>query len=68
MLSDLLLWNKIGRIVVLLAKRLNIDTERAFRLFYTSKVCDDLHNPETQLYLRSDSYIVEDTVRELQDR
>lgn len=37
MLSDLLMWNKIGRIVMLLAKRLRISPERAFDLFYTSE-------------------------------
>lgn len=37
MLSDLLMWNKIGRIVILLAKRLRISPERAFDLFYTSE-------------------------------
>mgnify|MGYP001196935333 CR=1 FL=1 len=29
MISDLLLWNKIGRIIVLLGERLNVSSERA---------------------------------------
>lgn len=37
MLSDLLMWNKIGRIVTLLAERLNVTSERALDIFYTSK-------------------------------
>lgn len=37
MLSDLLLWNKIGRIITQTAKQLNIAPERAFDIFYSSK-------------------------------
>ena len=36
MLSDLLMWNKIGRIVTLLSERLDISPERALDIFYTS--------------------------------
>lgn len=66
MLSDLLLWNKIGRIVTLLAERLNISSEHALDLFYTSKTCELLHDPSTLLYTFSDLYIVDDVVREIQ--
>ena len=66
MLSDLLLWNKIGRIVTLLSSQLNISQERALDLFYTSKTCERLHDPSTLLYTFSDGYIAEDVVRELQ--
>lgn len=66
MLSDLLLWNKIGRIVTLLAERLNISGEQALDLFYTSKTNEWLHDPSTLLYTFSDLYIVDDVIRELQ--
>ena len=66
MLSDLLLWNKIGRIVTLLSSQLNISQERALDLFYTSKTCERLHDPSTLLDTFSDGYIAEDVVRELQ--
>lgn len=66
MLSDLLLWNKIGRIVTLLSSQLNISQERALDLFYTSKTCERLHDPSTLLYTFSDGYIAEDVVREMQ--
>lgn len=66
MLSDLLLWNKIGRIVTLLAERLEISSECALDLFYTSKSCEQLHDPTTLLYTFSDLYIVDDVVREIQ--
>lgn len=66
MLSDLLLWNKIGRIVTLLSSQLNISQERALDLFYTSKTCERLHDPSTLLYTFSDGYIAENVVREMQ--
>jgi hypothetical protein len=66
MLSDLLMWNKIGRIVTLLSERLNITPERALDVFYTSKTNELLHDPSTLLYTFSDHYIVDDIVRELQ--
>ena len=36
MLSEILMWNKVGRVVTLIAKRLNISPERALDLFYSS--------------------------------
>ena len=68
MLSDLLMWNKIGRIVVLLSKRLDISLERALDIFYTSKTNERLHDPSTQLYTFSDRYIVDDVIREIQGK
>ncbi|MBR5687414.1 MAG: DUF3791 domain-containing protein [Prevotella sp.] len=67
MLSDLLLWNKIGRIVTLLSERLGISSEHALDLFYNSKTCERLHDPTTQLYMFSDMYIVDDVIREIQE-
>ena len=66
MLSDLLMWNKIGRIVALLAEQLNISGERALDIFYTSRTNERLHDEHTGLYLMSDRYIAEDVLRELQ--
>lgn len=68
MLSDLLLWNKIGRIITLLAERLNITSERALDIFYNSKTCEFLHDPSTLLYTFSDLYIVDDIVRETSEQ
>ncbi len=68
MLSDLLMWNKIGRIAMRLAERLGVSPLRALDVFYTSKVCDRLHNPDTELYIFSDSYIVDEIILELQGR
>lgn len=66
MLSDLLMWNKIGRIVILLAKRLDITPERALDLFYTSKTNEYLHDSSTLLYTFGDRYIVDEVIREIQ--
>lgn len=68
MISDLLLWNKIGRIIVLLGERLGISSERALHIFYSSETCERLHNPDTGLYLMGDLYIVNDVIREFQEK
>lgn len=68
MLSDLLMWNKIGRIVTLLAERLNVTSERALDIFYTSKTNERLHDEKTGLYLMSDLYLVDELIFELQGR
>ena len=66
MLSDLLMWNKIGRIVTLLSKRLDVSSERALDIFYTSRTNERLHDERTGLYLMSDLYIVDELLLELQ--
>ena len=65
MLSDLLMWNKIGRIVTLLSERLGISSERALDLFYSSRTNERLHDNDTGLYLMSDLYIVDELIMEL---
>ena len=58
MLSDILMWNKIGRIVTLLSQRLEVSSERALDLFYTSRTNERLHDEGTgQAILNSDSDI-----------
>ena len=66
MLSDMLMWNKIGRVVTLLADRLDISGERALDIFYSSKTNERLHDPSTLLYTFGDLYIVDEVIRELQ--
>lgn len=61
-----MMWNKIGRIVTLLAERLNISPVHALDIFYTSKTNERLHDPSTLLYTFGDRYIVDDVIRELQ--
>lgn len=66
MLNNLLMWNKIGRIAMRLSEKLEISPLRALDVFYTSKVCDRMHDPETELYTFSDAYIVDEILLELQ--
>jgi hypothetical protein len=51
-----------------LAKELNISNKNALDLFYRSKTCDELHNPETWLYTFSDSYIAEEVIDEMREK
>lgn len=66
MLSDILMWNKIGRIVTLLAKQLGIHPERAFDAFYSSNTCERLHDSNDTLYLMGERYVANEFIRELQ--
>lgn len=58
--------NKIGRIAMRLSEKLEISPLRALDVFYTSKVYDRMHDPETELYTFSDAYIVDEILLELQ--
>ena len=66
MLSDLLMWNKIGRIITILSERLDITPEHSLDLFYTSKTNKRIHDPQTLLYTFSDWYIADEVIREIQ--
>lgn len=65
MLRNDQMWYKVGSIVMSLAEQLKISPERALELFYTSKTCDDLHNPDTLLYTFGDNYIADEVIAEL---
>lgn len=65
MLSDLLMWNKIGRIVTLLSEQMGVDTATALSLFYRSETCRQLHEPETGLYLFGDRYVLNNLISEI---
>jgi len=65
---DFLLWNKIARIIAQLADTLQISTDRALAIFYDSDVCRMLHDPEFDLHLMSDTYIVNDLIEELRGK
>jgi len=58
MLSNVLMWNKIGRVVTRLSEQKGISASSALDLFYTSQLCRDLHDPATGLYLMGDEYLV----------
>ncbi len=62
MLSDLLMWNKIGRIATCISQKLGITPLQALDMFYSSPVCDQLHSEATGLYMMSDGYIADEVV------
>ena len=59
------MWYKTAGVVMELSKQLNISLEKALELFYCSKTCEDLHDPETLLYTFSDSYVADEVIAEL---
>ena len=65
MLSDLLMWHKIGRIVILLSEKLKISPLKALDIFYTSNVCKRLHDENDNLYTFGDLFIVDELMMEL---
>ena len=58
MLSNMLMWNKIGRVVTRLSERRGISASQALDMFYTSQLSKDLHNPATGLYLMGDEFLI----------
>lgn len=62
---DVLLWNKMARIVLQLAETLGVDNDCALRLFYRTETCSMLHDPNLGLHLMSDTYIVDNVIAEL---
>ena len=67
-MREQVLWRKISRIVLLLSARLEISPERALNLFYETNVCAMLHDSRYGLHLMSDTYIINDVLRELHPR
>ena len=65
-MRDQVFWRKTGRIADLLSERLDVDAERALDLLYNSHTYALLANPESDLYLQSDAYILTDILRELE--
>lgn len=60
-----ILERKIARIVVLLAKELNVSEEQALDIFYSTETYHQLTNSEYGLHLMSDGYIIEDALQAL---
>lgn len=65
---DVLVWNKYTRIVMQLAKRLDISPERAMNLFYNSRTYPLLLNEKYPLITMSDAYITDEIILELQQQ
>ena len=67
-IQEIIMSNRIGAISILLAEQLNIDSIKALKLFYQSKTCANLHDKSTGLYLYGDLYIVDEFIREMENR
>lgn len=67
-MRDTVLWRKQSRIVLLLAKALQINAERALDIFYSTKVYQMLSDPKYGLQLMSDDYILEELIQELRNK
>ena len=67
-MRDSVLWRKQSRIVMLLAKEKNITPEQALDFYYSSRTAQLLSDPNTGLQLMSDQYVLEDLLKELEER
>lgn len=67
-MRDSVLWRKQSRIVMLLAKEKNIAPEQALDIYYSSRTAQLLSDPNTGLQLMSDQYVLEDLLKELEER
>lgn len=67
-MRDSVLWRKQSRIVMLLAKEKNINPEQALDIYYSSRTAQLLSDPNTGLQLMSDQYVLEDLLKELEER
>ena len=68
LIQEIIMSNRIGAIAILLSKQLGIDSVMALKLFYESKTCADLHDKSTGLYLYGDLYVVDEFIREMENR
>ena len=64
MLSPLLMWNKIGRIVSLIQKDLGISPEEALDMFYRSRTNQLMRDPSMMLYTLGDRYLADEVMRD----
>ncbi len=64
MLTPLLMWNKIGRIVTLIQKDLDISPEEALDMFYRSRTNTLMRDPSTMLYTFGDRYLADEVMME----
>lgn len=67
-MKEQVLWRKISRIVMMLAARLDISSERALGIFYHTQTCAMLHDSKYGLHLMGDLYILNDILQELQEK
>lgn len=66
-MRDNVLWRKQASVIMLLANTLQIDTERALDLYYSTQTAQQLSNPVYGLHLMSDLYILENILSEIRE-
>lgn len=64
MLSPLLMWNKIGRIVSLIAAEMSISSEQALEMFYRSRTNQLMRDPIVKFYTFGDRYLADEVMME----
>ncbi len=64
-MRDNVLWRKIARIVLLIAKELDVSEEQALTLFYQSHVYTMLKDPRYGLQTMSDIYVLDEYMNEI---
>lgn len=64
-MRDNVLWRKIARITVMISETLNVTSESALDLFYSSKVYSMLVDPRYGLQTMSDAYLLEEFMNEI---
>ncbi|MDO5446613.1 MAG: DUF3791 domain-containing protein [Prevotellaceae bacterium] len=67
-MRDNVLWRKIARIVVLIAKELNVSEEHALTIFYGSRTYQMLKDPRYGLQVMSDAYVLDEYLNEIAER
>lgn len=68
LINETLLQMKFARVVSFLAKTICISQEKSLDLFYNSDTYKCLSNLEYHLHIRSDAYLVDEIMLELQPR
>ncbi len=58
------MWNKIGRIVSLIASDMNISSEQALDMFYRSRTNQLMRDPNVKLYTFGDRYLADEVMME----
>lgn len=66
-MRDNVLWRKQSHIIMMLAKALHIDAERALDLYYSTKTAEMLADARYGLQLMSDQYILDDILTEIRN-
>ena len=63
--SDIILRQRFGCIVVKISETLNVSLKEALDMFYKSETCRRFHDEETGLYLQGNLYVLNDFLAEI---